>query len=31
MFKGYVIPYRINFEKNQIEIVGIFSSNLWDI
>ncbi len=31
IFKGYVIPYRINFEKNQIEIVGIFSSNLWDI
>ena len=31
VFKGYVIPYRVNFSKNQIEILGIFSSNLWDI
>lgn len=29
IFHGYVIPYRINTAKNQIEILGIFSENKW--
>ena len=31
IFAGYVIPYRINSEKNRIEILGIFSGNEWEI
>ena len=27
VFYGYVIPYRINTQKSQIEILGIFSEN----
>jgi toxin ParE1/3/4 len=30
IFNGYVIPYRINMIKNQIELLGIFSSNIWN-
>jgi hypothetical protein len=30
IFNGYVIPYRINIEKDKIEIIGIFSENEWD-
>ncbi len=30
IFNGYVIPYRINTTKNQIELLGIFSSNIWN-
>lgn len=29
VFMGYVIPYRVNKEKMQIEIIGIFSANEW--
>ena len=29
IFKGYVIPYRINESKNQVELLGIFKHNLW--
>ena len=29
IFHGYVIPYRVNMAKNQIEILGIFSENEW--
>ena len=29
VFKGYVIPYRINKDKNRLEIIGIFSANEW--
>ena len=28
---GYVIPYRINLTKNRIEVLGIFSSNEWEL
>ncbi len=31
IFHGYVIPYRINFTFNQLEIIGIFSSNEWEL
>jgi len=31
IFKGYVIPYRVNNEKKCIEIIGIFSVNEWKI
>ena len=31
VFKGYVIPYRVNREKNQIEIIGMFSENEWEM
>jgi len=31
IFQGYVIPYRINLIKQQIEILGIFSSNEWEL
>lgn len=30
IYKGYVIPFRINHKKEQIEILGIFNQNLWD-
>jgi len=29
--KGYVIPYRINKNKNRIEILGIFNQNQWEL
>ena len=31
IFKGYVIPYRVNKEKHHIEIIGIFSANEWEM
>jgi len=31
VFHGYVIPYRINILKKQIEIIGIFSENKWEL
>ena len=31
VFKGYVIPYRINKSKNRIEILGIFNQNQWEL
>ena len=31
VFKGYVIPYRINKSKNRIEILGIFNQNKWEL
>ena len=31
VFHGYVIPYRINILKGQIEIIGIFSENKWEL
>ena len=31
VFHGYVIPYRINIDKNQIEILGLFSANRWEV
>ena len=31
IFSGYVIPYRVNSEKNRIEILGIFSENEWKL
>jgi len=31
VFNGYVVPYRINILKDRLEIIGIFSSNEWDI
>lgn len=31
VFKGYVIPYRVNKDKNRLEIIGIFSANEWII
>jgi len=31
VFKGYVIPYRINESKNRIEILGIFNQNQWEL
>ena len=30
IFKGYVIPYRVNKQKNRIEIIGIFYANEWE-
>lgn len=30
IFKGYVIPYLIDKSKNEILILGIYKSNLWD-
>ena len=30
IFKGYVIPYLIDENKNEIVILGIYKSNLWD-
>ncbi len=30
IYKGYVIPFRINLEKEQIEILGVFNQNLWE-
>ncbi|EEP3708045.1 type II toxin-antitoxin system RelE/ParE family toxin [Campylobacter jejuni] len=30
IFKGYVIPYLIDKSKNEIVILGIYKSNLWD-
>ena len=29
IFKGYVIPYRVNESKNQVELLGIFKHNIW--
>jgi plasmid stabilization system protein ParE len=29
IFRGYVIPYRINQTKERIEVLGIFSENAW--
>ena len=29
IFKGYVIPYRVNDSKNEVEVLGIFKHNLW--
>jgi len=29
--KHSVIPYRVNIKKNQIEILGIFSANEWEM
>lgn len=29
VFKGYVVPYRVNNDKKRIEIIGIFSANEW--
>ncbi len=29
IFKGYVIPYRVNDSKNQVELLGIFKHNIW--
>ena len=29
IYKGYVIPYRVNESKNQVELLGIFKHNLW--
>jgi len=31
VFKGYVIPYRVNKSKNRIEILGIFNQNQWEL
>ena len=31
IFKGYVIPYRINKAKKQLEMLGIFSENNWNL
>ncbi len=31
VFYGYVIPYRINIKRNQIEVLGIFSENEWEL
>jgi plasmid stabilization system protein ParE len=31
VFNGYVVPYRINISKNRLEIIGIFSSNEWNV
>ena len=31
IFSGYVIPYRINLNKNRIEILGIFNFNEWEL
>ena len=31
VFKGYVIPYRINELKNRIELIGMFSANEWEM
>ena len=31
VFHGYVVPYRINIDKKQIEILGIFSENSWKL
>ena len=31
VFKGYVIPYRINEVKNRIEFIGMFSANEWEM
>ncbi|EAH6814298.1 type II toxin-antitoxin system RelE/ParE family toxin, partial [Campylobacter jejuni] len=30
IFKGYIIPYLIDKSKNEIVILGIYKSNLWD-
>ncbi len=30
IFKGYVIPYLIDENKNEIVILGIYKNNLWD-
>jgi plasmid stabilization system protein ParE len=30
IFAGYVIPYRVNTVKEQIEILGIFGENEWE-
>jgi len=31
VFMGYVVPYRVNKEKNRIEVIGIFSANEWEM
>jgi len=31
IFCGYVIPYRVNVEKDRVEILGIFSENGWEL
>ena len=31
VFQGYVVPYRVNKEKNRIEVIGIFSANEWEM
>jgi hypothetical protein len=31
VFHGYIVPYRINIDKNQIEVLGIFSANEWEL
>lgn len=31
IFKGFVVPYRINKTLERIEILGIFSQNLWEL
>lgn len=31
VFRGYVVPYRVNKEKHRIEVIGIFSANEWEM
>ena len=31
IFRGYVIPYRVNKLKDRLEIIGMFSENEWII
>jgi len=31
VFHGYVVPYRINIDKSQIEVLGVFSANEWEL
>jgi len=31
IFEGYVIPYRVNTQKETIVILGIFSENEWGV
>lgn len=29
IFKGYIIPYKINTQKDKIIILGIYKENKW--
>ena len=31
IIEGYVIPYRVNVDKDRIEIIGMFNANEWNM